>query len=127
MAILNGFGAANVEEEEAGGKDSRRKQQSKKKKETPVEATRRKREQQQRVRSAFQKALSAEIDRRKAEVGGKLSLRLCWGAYRDVSKEFFGTGGDAAAAARARLRVEGLGGGDREEDGELVAGGELCM
>ena len=43
-------------------------------------------------------------------------------SYRHVSKAFFGSGGDVASAARARLKVERLAAGrgvdDKEEGGE---------
>lgn len=127
VAILNGFGAANADAEEekedgegvertsGGGSSSSKgktKQRQKQKKKTPAEAARRKREEQQRVRAAFQKALAAEIERRKAKDGAPASvvgwLRLCWGSYREVQRAFFGVGGDVASVARARLRMERL-------------------
>ena len=72
-------------------------------------------------------ALAAEVERRKARDGAPKSLggwlRLCYGSYRHVQKEFFGAGGDVAAVARARLRVERLAAGKEEVEGEV--GGEL--
>jgi hypothetical protein len=70
------------------------------------------------------------VERRKARDGAPKSLggwlRLCYGSYRHVQKGFFGAGGDVAAVARARLRVErlaaGVGTGEEEEEAEGEGG-----
>ena len=74
VALLTGFGAANTEDGDEAQAAARAKVKAAKKKETPLEAAHRKREEQQRVRAAFQKALAAEIERRKTEEGAPKSV-----------------------------------------------------
>lgn len=44
-------------------------------------------------------------------------IQQSYRSYRHVSKVFFGSAGDVASAARARLKVERLAAGRGEEEG----------